>query len=341
MPSYTNGRWSLSAKMSFTNSSDLRRADLAVAERRERNKPTLGATKTRLPKHGTAGDVLRTAKPARLSAFRRLVWQHYRNNGRHDLPWRKTNDPYKILVSEIMLQQTQVLRVTEKYKSFIKKFPTVRALARAPLADVLKEWSGLGYNRRAKYLHEAAKQLAAKKKINTDDFKGLPGVGPYTASAVSVFAFNKPDVLIETNIRTAYIHHFYPLRTRRVLSGIADSQLLVLARRAAEGSPLAGGPREWYWALMDYGAYLKKSGVRNNHQSAHYTKQSKFEGSLRQIRGAILRQLHEGPKAEEALKRNTARQGLAASEGKKWKVALEGLIKDGLVKRKGRMLRIS
>src|SRR3990167_2473142 len=125
---------------------------------------------------------------SRILKFRQTVWQYWKAHGRHDLPWRKTKDPYRILVSEVMLQQTQVPRVTEKYKEFLKKFPTVRALAKAPLSDVLKVWSGLGYNRRAKYLHDAAKQIVEVGNIKEALAGPLPGVGPYTRAAVLVFA---------------------------------------------------------------------------------------------------------------------------------------------------------
>ena len=252
--------------------------------------------------------------------FRRTVWAYWEKSGRHDLPWRKTKDPYRILVSEVMLQQTQVARVTEKYKEFLKKFPTVRALAKASLADVLKVWSGLGYNRRGKYLHDAAKQLMLFSRgrvcIASDELRKLPGIGPYTAAAIRVFAFNEPDILIETNIRAAFIHHFHSNVLQNVT--ISDVEIIPLATLAAEGQD----PREWHWALMDYGAHLKRSGVRNNGRSAHYTKQSPFEGSLRQVRGQILRDLTKGEKGKK---------------GEKWEKALAGLARDGLiVKEKGK-----
>jgi len=219
-----------------------------------------------------------------------------------------------------MLQQTQVPRVIEKYKSFLKKFPTVRALAKAPLSDVLKEWSGLGYNRRAKYLHDTAKKVVGEYQ---GDFKKalehpLPGVGPYTRAAVRAFAFNEPGEIIETNVRSAFIHHFF-----QGLPLVEDRQILSKATQAAKGQD----PRTWHWALMDYGAYLKKSGVRNNSRSKHYTKQSKFVGSLRQIRGAILRELHRGPSYVKKL----------PFEKKNLEKALQGLTQDGLiVKEKGK-----
>ncbi len=145
------------------------------------------------------------------------MWKYWKQNGRHELAWRKTTDSYRILVSEVMLQQTQVPRVIEKYEEFLKKFPYVRTLAKAPLAEVLKVWSGLGYNRRGKYLHDAAKEIVGKYggRVPRDAaaLRALPGIGDYTASAMRVFAFNEPDVLIETNIRAAFIHNFFTTRT--------------------------------------------------------------------------------------------------------------------------------
>jgi A/G-specific adenine glycosylase len=252
----------------------------------------------------------------KLGDFRRLVWARWKKNGRHDLPWRKTRDPYHILVSEVMLQQTQVPRVLEKYKSFLKKFPTVRALGKAPLSRVLKEWNGLGYNRRGKYLHDAAKEIVRKHKgVVPKDvvaLRALPGMGPYTASAVRVFAFNLPDILIETNIRSVYIHHFFNDK-----KSVRDIDLIPIATKACDGQDA----RKWHWALMDYGSHLKKSGVRNNAKSAHYVKQSKFKGSLREVRGAILRALHEGAHV----------QGLKFPK-KKIESALASLARDGLIK---------
>ncbi len=250
-----------------------------------------------------------------LGAFRRTVWTYYRLNGRHDLPWRKTKDPYRILVSEVMLQQTQVSRVLPKYKEFLKVFPTVRTLAKAPLSDVLRLWSGLGYNRRAKFLHEAAKAIVEKHsgRIPNDvgALKVLPGIGDYTAKAVRVFAFNELGVLIETNIRTVFIHSFFPTRK------ISDRTVLELAAKAAERQD----PREWHWALMDYGAHLKSSGVQVNARSKHYIKQSKFEGSLRQVRGAILK----------AITKSTSMKEVKNQHKEQFEEAFASLVHDGLV----------
>ena len=154
-----------------------------------------------------------------IKEFQEKVWEYYRENGRHDLPWRKTKDPYKIMVSEVMLQQTQVPRVLEKYKEFLTAFPTVEDLARSDLAQVLKVWSGMGYNRRGKYLRDAAIVIADMHggKVPRDivSMRALPGIGPYTASAVLIFAFNIPDTMIETNVRSAFIHGFFFKKCRR------------------------------------------------------------------------------------------------------------------------------
>lgn len=251
----------------------------------------------------------------------------YKKSGRSHLPWRKTKDPYKILVSELMLQQTQVSRVIPKYESFLKKFPDWQSLAKAPLSDVLKEWQGLGYNRRAKFLHEAAKvvnrfaERSARKgprvsspsarpdhfltdvsaSLTTDFLESLPGVGPYTARAVSVFAYNRPEVFIETNIRTVFLYHYFEQGSTLLERKIADAEILPLIERDLKKSKME--PRDFYAALMDYGSHLKASGVRINNKSKHYTKQSKFEGSARQKRAALLRGALKAGASEKELEK--------------------------------------
>ena len=266
------------------------------------------------------------ANPPRISskqmgAFRRAVWEYYRSNGRHDLAWRKTKNPYRILVSEVMLQQTQVLRVIEKYNEFLRAFPTVRALAKAPLSSVLKVWSGLGYNRRGKYLHDAAKIIVGGYGGNFKEALKypLPGVGSYTRAAVGTFAYNEPHTMLETNIRAAFIHHFYSNVLQK--TAIADSQILLIATRTAEGQD----PREWHWAVMDYGAHLKRIHENPTRKSAHYVVQSKFEGSLRQVRGAILKILTTGAHGDLAISRKLE------FDEKRVRDALSGLARDGLV----------
>jgi len=245
---------------------------------------------------------------------------------KRDLPWRHTNDPYKILVSEVMLQQTQALRVIPKYEAFLKKFPTPQKLAKAKLSDVLKLWSGLGYNRRAKFLHQAAKIIA------TDGWTGgkLPGVGPYTAAAVEAFARNKPTVFIETNIRTVFIHYLFRRRSNIL---VTDIELLPLIEKALKQSKMQ--PRDFYAALMDYGSYLKQKGIKLNARSKHYTKQSRFEGSYRQLRGAILRAVLERPLTFDELIDITGRSS------KDLAPIVAVLAKEGLIRLKNKKIYIA
>ena len=238
------------------------------------------------------------------------VWTFYSTRGRHDLLWRQpdpktgTFDPYHIMVSEIMLQQTQVSRVTPKYVQFLDLFPTVEVLAEAALADVLKVWSGLGYNRRAKFLWEAAKVVHDQYRDNfpqtVDELVKLPGIGKNTAGAIAAYAFDRPVVFIETNIRTVFIHHFFTDR-----DDVTDKELLPLLEQAIDDvakQDIPGQtPRTWYWALMDYGSFLKQTVGNLNRQSKTYAKQSTFEGSKRQMRGQVLRLLGERARTEAEL----------------------------------------
>lgn len=224
-----------------------------------------------------------------IPGFQKLVLSYYDESGRHDLPWRQPDanglfDPYKILVSELMLQQTQVGRVIPKFKSFIEAFPSFASLAPTPLSDVLKMWSGLGYNRRAKFLLQTAQVVAAQYQGSLPRTKSelvaLPGIGPNTAGAILAYAFNEQVVFVETNIRTVYIHHFFKGHDR-----VSDKDLLPLV---ASSIP-RGDARLWYWALMDYGTYLKQTVGNLSRVSTAYAKQSTFKGSRRQIRGQILK----------------------------------------------------
>lgn len=228
--------------------------------------------------------------PAKLSAFKREVWNYYKKNKRV-FPWRETKDPYRILVSEIMLQQTQADRVVVKYNSFIQKWPTVKKLADADVRDVLKEWSGLGYNRRGKNLWLLAKTVVANDAgviPNTpEELEKLPGVGPYTARAILAFAFSKPYSCIETNIRAVFIYYFFPKSKSKTTTKIADDTLFPLIEKTLDKK----NPREWYYALMDYGSYLKKQKLSTNDRHKIYRKQTVFKGSTREARGAIMREL--------------------------------------------------
>lgn len=258
-------------------------------------------------------------------ALRDRVYAYYREHGRHTLPWRKTTDPYRILVSEMMLQQTQVDRVIPYYKSFLKRFPTVRALADAPLSDVLILWQGLGYNRRAKMLQDAAKEIVSRYRgrfpKTEAELVALPGIGPYTARAIRAFAYNEDVALLETNVRTVLIHHLYPSEET-----VTDAELLEVLTAC---SP-KGDARTWYSALMDYGSYLKRSGVRTNRQSAQYQKQRAFKGSRRELRGAILRTLARGPETQAAILKEFAAERKVDAKEQLLKLEAEGLIeKDG------------
>jgi A/G-specific adenine glycosylase len=235
-----------------------------------------------------------------MQEFLRALKRYYRTQARAHLPWRATTDAYKVLVSEIMLQQTQVDRVIPKYRAFLKEFPTVRALAEASLSEVLWAWQGLGYNRRGKFLHDAAKMIVGEYdgKVPQDPLyiEKLPGVGHYTARAVAAFAYNRPEVFLETIIRTIFFHHFFTRSKKKV----NDKELLVWVEEALRKSRMQ--PRDFYAACMDYGSYLKKNGVRVYHLSLHYAKQSKFEGSKRQKRAQYLRALLSGGASEKELR---------------------------------------
>jgi len=262
--------------------------------------------------------------PERILTFQERVYHYYNEHGR-TLPWRKTTNPYHILVSEVMLQQTQVERVVEKYEQFIRKFPDFALLAEAPLHQVLEVWRGLGYNRRA----VALKKIA---QIVTDTFDGtmpadwktlmtLPGIGRATAAAICAFAFNKPVVFIETNVRTVFIHVFF-----QDMVDVKDSDISPLVEETLDRS----NPREWYYALMDYGVMLKKSYKNPSRKSAHHKKQTLFEGSNRQLRGEILKMLIENPTISESdlvIKLNRDPQNVRKN--------LVQLEKEGFFKRRG------
>jgi A/G-specific adenine glycosylase len=221
--------------------------------------------------------------PPTMAAFQRFVRTYFKNHGR-DFPWRRTKDPYKILVSEVMLQQTQTERVVLKYAEFLKAFPTWKALSDASPAEVVKVWMGLGYYRRAFNLHKAARsvceEFGGKPPRSADALKQLPGVGPYTAAAVAAFAFGEAAPMIETNIRAVYLHVFYPHA-----SEVRDSEIL---ERVAE-TMCRKDPRAWFYALMDIGVVLKKHTKGIHTRSKHHVKQSRFQGSQRQVRAAVLK----------------------------------------------------
>ena len=234
-----------------------------------------------------------------------------------DMPWRQDVRPYYILVSELMLQQTQVERVIPKFNEFIGAFPNEQALAAADLASVITLWQGLGYNRRARFLHNAAKQVVASGGFARTHagLIALPGVGKNTAGALLAYAYNKPAIFIETNIRTVYFHHFF---TNGQL--VSDTQICELLEQTINREH----PREFYWALMDYGSWLKKQGAGRIQQSKHYKKQPPLKGSIREMRGRIIMLLTGRDYTETELR-------AIAGVDERFAPALAGLANDGLV----------
>jgi A/G-specific adenine glycosylase len=251
----------------------------------------------------------------KLLAFRERIWDYYREHGR-DLPWRHNPSPYQVFISEIMLQQTQVARVLVKYPEWLAAFPDFETLAGASVAEVVAAWQGMGYNRRALWLQRSAQTVAHEYggRLPHDPavLVTLPGIGPNTAGSIAAFAYEAPMVFIETNIRRVFIHEFFADQAE-----ISDAQLRPLIEAALDREH----PREWYYALMDYGAALAKQVPNPNRRSKHYNVQSKFEGSLRQIRGEVLRQLLTGPKSKLEL----------TIVDKRLDLVLDALMKEGFI----------
>ena len=262
-----------------------------------------------------------------MDVFQEMVLQYYADH-RRSMPWRDDHSGYSVLVSEVMLQQTQVNRVFIKYAEFMSAFPSVDSLAQASVEDVLRVWKGLGYNRRALWLQKAAQSVR-------DDYDGvvpsvrdqlvaLPGIGPNTAGAILAYVYNQPEVFIETNIRRVFLHHFF-----RDQQEVTDNQLLPYIAQALEGQE----PRTWYWALMDYGTYLGQTLENPNRRSKHYSRQSAFEGSHRQVRGQLL---------ERALQSAFTVADMMAEypklSGETLDRAIEELIAEGFLSRTGETL---
>lgn len=257
----------------------------------------------------------------KITVFQKQVYAHYAM-ARREMPWRTDTRSYYVLVSELMLQQTQVERVKPKFEKFIARFPDMQTLANTPLSSVLEVWLGLGYNRRARFLQAAAREVCevfgGELPADAKLLRTLPGVGPNTAGAIMAYAFNKPAVFVETNIRTVYIHHFFHDDTTKV----SDKDIAALLEVTMDVS----NPRRWYWALMDYGTFLKAKHGNNIARSQHYKKQSTFHGSSRQMRGEIVRRLSGG-----AIRMEVLRHSLGNDE--RFGIALAGLIRDDLVER--------
>lgn len=278
----------------------------------------------------TGQDEVTLPNGSTVAEFQSMLLDFYRQEGR-SFPWRETSDPYAILVSELMLQQTQTERVVPKYLAWLEAFPTAADLAQAPFPQVLAAWSGLGYNRRAAYLQEACRQVVRELggvfPSTAKDLQKLKGVGAYTAGAVAAFAFNSPEVFIETNIRSVFLFFFFPTE-KTGGQKVADSQLMPLI----QATLYQNDPRTWYYALMDYGAALKKTTANPNRRSRHYSRQSKFEGSLRQARGAIVRQLSLGGNVPLPLEEVARLEELPLH---RIQAAAESLVAEGMVCRRG------
>lgn len=248
--------------------------------------------------------------------FKDVVWEHYRDHGR-SMPWRDDPNPYWVVVSEVMLQQTQVSRVMEKFPAFVKCFPSFKALASASSGEVIAAWQGLGYNRRALNLHRLANEIDGQLPRDPQELVKLPGIGPGTAGSIVAFAFDAPVVFIETNIRRVFIHHFFTDQAE-----VHDKEILLLVEATLDQER----PREWYYALMDYGNFLAKQLPNPNRRSKHYTVQSRFEGSDRQLRGAMVRAL-----ATDALDEHSLFEQIQCSNVQRGRAILHGLLREGLV----------
>jgi len=269
-------------------------------------------------------------KPNAVEEFRQIIYQHYAEHSR-EMPWRVSSNPYHILVSEIMLQQTQVGRVLAKYEQFISTFPDFSAVNKAPLQEILGVWQGLGYNRRAIALQRICRLVVTEYggvlPGSTETLQTFPGIGPATAGAICAFAFNQPTVFIETNIRRVFIHFFFPNK-----SGVKDKEILPLV----QGTLDTRNPRTWYHALMDYGAMLKNEEHNPNRRSAHYSRQAPFQGSNREIRGLILKTLLEkAALTEKELIRSVGKNS------KRVRPIITQLIREGFLVRAGNHLKIS
>jgi A/G-specific adenine glycosylase len=255
--------------------------------------------------------------PAKIRRFRAEVRAYYKKEGR-DFPWRRTRDPYRIAVSEIMLQQTQTHRVLPKYRAWLKRFPNWRSLAEASSSDVLRLWQGLGYNRRALALQRLARAVRAEHggRLPQDPalLVKLPGIGPYTAGAIAAFAFDRAVPVIETNIRRVFLARFFAGRSR-----VPDVRILPLIEATLDHKD----PRTWYWALMDLGASLGRLKENPNLRSAAYRAQSPFRGSDREMRGRMVKLLLARPAWS---RRSLLRE---AGEGARAARALEGLLREG------------
>ncbi|NHM14366.1 adenine glycosylase [Xiamenia xianingshaonis] len=252
-----------------------------------------------------------------------------------DLPWRCIDDPYGVLVSEVMLQQTQVKRVLGRWEAFMALFPTIDALAAADVSAVLSQWQGLGYNRRALALKRTAEtcadRFAGRLPESYDELVRLPGIGPATAAGVRAFAFDQPGVYLETNVRTVFLYELFSDR-----DGVADKELVPLVQAACPQTDVRG----WYYALLDYGAHLKATVGNHARRSATYARQSAFEGSRRQKRAEVVRIVLSEPGIEleslaAALDREEAGAGRSAVDRDVFESIVADLVREGFFRQVG------
>lgn len=264
-----------------------------------------------------------------IKKFQKQVLEYHKKHGR-DLPWRHNINPYHIWVSEIMLQQTQVLRVVEKYEAFLKVFPNFKKLAHAPFKEILRMWQGLGYNRRALAMRKTAMivrdEYHGRLPRTIDELITLPGIGHATACAILAYAHNQPCVYIETNIRSVYLHHFFPSK-----KNVSDQDLLPLIEKTLPQK----NSRIWYWALMDYGSWLKKEVTNPNNKSKHYNRQTPFKGSHRQVRGVVLKFVGSSSADINTIRKKTKFSIINIRK------ALTELQQEGFVTRHGKKYRIA
>lgn len=274
------------------------------------------------------------AGPLELERFVERVWSEGGSRYR-ELPWRNIDDAYAVLVSEVMLQQTQVSRVLKHWERFMGLFPTLDALAAADTALVLEQWQGLGYNRRALALKRTAElcseQNGGMLPRTCDELVKLPGIGAATAAGVTAFAYNEPAVYIETNVRTVFLHELFP-----DAESVSDKELTPYVRATCP----ADRPRAWYYALLDWGAHLKQITVNPSRRSAHYARQSAFEGSRRQKRAEMLRCVLSAPGMEvdelfaklDEVEREAGRAGVDRAE---YESILADMVSEGFFRRSG------
>ena len=270
--------------------------------------------------------------------FVELVWRRGDELYR-ELPWRNIGDAYAVLVSEVMLQQTQVARVLKYWSRWLELFPSVDALAAADTATVLEAWQGLGYNRRALALKRACEECSAQRQgmlpHTVDELVELPGIGPATAAGVVAFAYNEPAVYLETNVRSVFLHELFPES-----EGVADKTIAPYVADACSDDD----PRGWYYALLDYGAHLKMQGVNPSRRSAHYARQTAFNGSHRQKRSFLLRQVLAAPEGvarrelAHSLNEAELRAGRAEVDGNVFGSLIAELVTEGFFHEEGDLL---